>query len=139
MDYTRLGTSGLKVSRIALGCMSYGDAGLGWSPWVLGEEAAAPLFRQAVELGVTFWDTANGYSDEPIVTVVEQIAAERGVPMAQIALAWVLANPVVAAPIVGATKAHHLTDAVAALQIELTDDERGRLEEHYTLRLPTGY
>jgi aryl-alcohol dehydrogenase-like predicted oxidoreductase len=61
MEYTRLGTSGLKVSRIALGCMSFGDTSRGFSEWALGDEGAEPLFRQAVELGVTFWDTANVY------------------------------------------------------------------------------
>ena len=61
MDYTRLGTSGLKVSRIALGCMSFGDTARGHE-WALGDEAAEPIFRQAVELGITFWDTANVYS-----------------------------------------------------------------------------
>ena len=57
--------------------------------------------------------------------------------MAQVAMAWVLSNPVVNAPIVGATKPHHLTDAVAALDLELTDDEIKALEEPYTPRLPT--
>ena len=61
MDYTRLGSSGLKVSRIALGCMSFGDTSRGHE-WALGDEAAAPIFRQAVEHGITFWDTANVYS-----------------------------------------------------------------------------
>jgi aryl-alcohol dehydrogenase-like predicted oxidoreductase len=61
MEYTRLGSSGLKVSRIALGCMSFGDASRG-TQWVLDDDAAAPIFRQAVELGITFWDTANIYS-----------------------------------------------------------------------------
>ena len=61
MEYTRLGSSGLKVSRIALGCMSFGDASRG-TEWVLDEDAAEPIFRQAVELGITFWDTANVYS-----------------------------------------------------------------------------
>ena len=60
MKYTRLGTSGLKISRIALGCMSFatGNPQLTWS---LDDEAAEPIFRQAVELGITFWDTANIY------------------------------------------------------------------------------
>ena len=62
MEYARLGSSGLKVSRIALGCMSFGDTSRGFSEWALDDEAAAPIFRQAVELGVTFWDTANVYS-----------------------------------------------------------------------------
>src|SRR6188472_1796631 len=61
MEYTRLGGSVLRVSRIGLGCMSYGDAATGLHRWTLDEDAAAPFFRQAVELGVTFWDTANVY------------------------------------------------------------------------------
>ncbi|MGC7095159.1 aldo/keto reductase [Amycolatopsis lurida] len=61
MEYTRLGTSGLTVSRICLGMMSY--AGSGSREWILGEEAAEPIVRQAVESGVTFFDTADMYSD----------------------------------------------------------------------------
>ncbi|TCN35225.1 aryl-alcohol dehydrogenase-like predicted oxidoreductase [Kribbella orskensis] len=59
MDQRRLGQTGLKTSRIALGCMSFGDPG--FHQWTLDEEEAQPFFRQAVELGITFWDTANGY------------------------------------------------------------------------------
>ena len=326
MDYTRLGSSGLVVSRLALGCMSFGDPNSApmWS-WVLDEDAAAPIFRQAVELGITFWDTANIYgkgtseelvgraiktytrredvvlatkvfnpmsdgpggrglsrraifeqvdacltrldtdyvdllqihrfdpevgvdetmealhdvvkagkvrylgassmwawrfakmqesarahgwttfvsmqdqynlvqreeeremfglladegvgslpwsplaaglvarpwgaettargatrssvdpwgrpmyldSDQATVEAVQRIAEARGVSMASVAMAWVLRNPVVDAPIIGPTKQHHLTDAVAALDIELTDDEVTALEEHYTPREPT--
>ena len=61
MEYRRLGNSGLRVSRIALGCMSFGDTSRGFSEWSLGDEDAEPFFQQAVELGVTFWDTANVY------------------------------------------------------------------------------
>src|ERR1044072_4504500 len=69
MEYTRLGNSGLTVSRIALGCMTFGEL-RGFSEWSLGEEDAGPFFKQAVELGITFWDTANVYqlgSSEEIV------------------------------------------------------------------------
>jgi len=321
MEYTRLGHSGLKVSRIALGCMSFGDASRG-AEWVLDDDAAEPIFRQAVELGITFWDTANIYAlgsseeavgrairkyterddvvlatkvffqmhegpggsglsrkaimeqidaslarlgteyvdlyqihrfdpatpveetmealhdvvkagkaryigassmwawqfakmqhaadvhgwtrfvsmqnqysllqreeeremfglladqgvgsipwsplakgrlarpwgtqtkradtdamgrryvgeeNEPIVGAVEKIAQERGIPMAQVALAWVMRHPSVSAPIVGPTKEHHLADAVAALDVQLTDDEVAALEAPYTPRLPSGY
>ena len=315
MECTRLGRSGLRVSRIGLGCMSYGQAAAGMHQWALDEDAAAPFFRQAVELGVTFWDTANVYqggtseefvgravrkysrredivvatkvhgmmhdgpggsglsrkaileqldaslrrlgtdyvdvyyihrfddqvpieetmqalhdvvkagkvrylgassmwawqfakmqhtaavngwtrfsamedqynvlkreeerdmiplcldqgvgltpysplakgratrpwgeqtarssadtvakafdreADKPVVDAVHRIADGRGAPMARIALAWVLSKPVVSCPIVGATKPHHLTDAVAALDIKLTDDEIAALEQPYT-------
>ena len=60
MDYGRLGRSGLKVSKLALGCMSYGDPS--WRPWVLDETAARPFFRRAVEAGINFFDTADMYS-----------------------------------------------------------------------------
>ena len=70
MEYARLGNSGLRVSRISLGCMSFGDPSRGFNEWSLGEEDAGPFFKQAVELGITFWDTANVYqlgSSEEIV------------------------------------------------------------------------
>ncbi|MDX2060229.1 MAG: aldo/keto reductase, partial [Gemmatimonadales bacterium] len=60
MQYTRLGSSGLVVSRLCLGCMSYGDPA--WRPWVLDEDAARPFFRRALELGINFFDTADMYS-----------------------------------------------------------------------------
>lgn len=62
MEYTYLGKTGLRVSRICLGCMSFGQPGwLNWD-WVLDEEASAPFFRRAVELGINFFDTADSYS-----------------------------------------------------------------------------
>jgi aryl-alcohol dehydrogenase-like predicted oxidoreductase len=60
MQYTILGRTGVKVSRICLGCMSYGSPS--WRPWVLGETDAGPFFRRAVEAGVNFFDTADMYS-----------------------------------------------------------------------------
>src|SRR6185436_16530564 len=312
MELTRLGASGLKISRLALGCMSYGDPTTERAhEWALADDVAQPFFRQAIELGITFWDTANVYQagtseeivgraierysrrenivlatkvhgrmhdgpggsglsrkaileqvdasltrlgtdfvdlyqihrfdpdtpveetlealhdvikagkvryigassmyawqfaklqhaadlggwtrfasmqnqynllrrhderelmamcgdmgvglvpyspngkgrlarpageqstrsstdkvvqafdsphDEPVINAVENLARTRGVSMAQIALAWVLRNPLVTAPIVGATKHHHLTEAVATLDIHLTDDEVAALE-----------
>jgi aryl-alcohol dehydrogenase (NADP+) len=62
MDYIALGTTGLQVSRICLGCMSYGEPGRGAHPWSLGKEAAEPFFRQALDAGINFFDTANVYS-----------------------------------------------------------------------------
>lgn len=324
MKYTRLGTSGLKVSRIALGCMSFGDPATGFQQWTLAQDDALPYFRQALDHGITFWDTANVYSygdserivgealrrftkrdeivlatkvfikvgegpgdsglsrkaimqqvdasltrlgtdyidlyqihrfdpetpveetmealhdlvkagkvrylgasamwawqfaklqhaadlhgwtrfvsmqdqysllyreeeremfglladqgvgsipysplakgrvarpagaetkrssddpvgnrffadtarDRPVIDAVERIAEARGVPMAQIGMAWVLHNPVVSAPIVGATKPHHLDDAAAAVNIDLTPEEITALEEHYTVRDAGGF
>jgi aryl-alcohol dehydrogenase-like predicted oxidoreductase len=323
MEHARLGNTGLKVSRLALGCMSYGDAATpGAHEWSLNDDEAQPFFRQAVELGITFWDTANVYQagtseelvgraikrysrredivlatkvfgrmhdgpggqglsrkaileqidaslkrldtdyvdlyqihrfdpdtpveetmealhdvvkagkvrylgassmyawrfaklqhaadlggwtrfvsmqnqynllrrqderelmamcadmgvglvpyspqgkgrlarpwgeqslrstvdkvvksfdsplDEPVVNAVQQVADARNVTMAQVALAWVLTNPIVSAPIVGATKTHHLPEAVAALDLQLTTDEARALEEHYTPHGPSWY
>jgi aryl-alcohol dehydrogenase-like predicted oxidoreductase len=229
--------------------MSYGNAAAGMHQWTLDEDAAAPFFRQAVELGVTFWDTANVYQggtseefvgraisrfsrredivlatkvsgrmhdgpggsglsrkaileqvdaslrrlgsdynvlkreeerdmipmcldqgvgltpysplakgraarpwgeqtarsssdavakafdrdvDKPVVDAIQKVAGTRDVPMAQVALAWVLSKPVVSCPIVGATKPSHLRDAVAALDTNLSDGEISELEEHYS-------
>jgi aryl-alcohol dehydrogenase-like predicted oxidoreductase len=78
-------------------------------------------------------------SDQGTVDAVQRIAEARGVSMATVALAWMLRNPVVSAPIIGATKPRHLTDAVAALDVTLSDDEISALEEHYTPRQPTYY
>ncbi|MFG2888107.1 aldo/keto reductase [Streptomyces sp. NPDC048248] len=63
MEYMKLGSTGLDVSRICVGCMSFGDPGRGTHSWTLDEEAARPLIRQAVEAGINFFDTANVYSD----------------------------------------------------------------------------
>jgi 1-deoxyxylulose-5-phosphate synthase len=314
VEYTHLGRTGLQVSRIALGCMSYGDTSRGFNQWSLDEESSQPFFQQAVELGITLWDTANVYQlgsseefvgravkryarreeivvatkvsgkmhdgpggqglsrlaileqidasltrlgtdhvdlylihrfdpetpveetmealhevvkagkarhlgassmyawqfakmqhaadlhgwtrfvamqdqynlikreeeremlpmcldmgvgaipyspqgkgrltrpwgqrtqrsevdvvaksfdldiDRPVVDAVEKVASERGVPMAEVALAWVLSKPVVSAPIVGATKPHHLEDALGALDVSLSEEEVQRLEEPY--------
>jgi aryl-alcohol dehydrogenase (NADP+) len=62
MEYVRLGATGLQVSRICLGCMSYGEPGRGSHGWSLGEQDARPFFRRAIEAGITFFDTANVYS-----------------------------------------------------------------------------
>jgi aryl-alcohol dehydrogenase-like predicted oxidoreductase len=78
-------------------------------------------------------------TDAPIVDAVQKVAEDRGIPMAQVALAWVLKNPAVTAPIVGPTKAHHLTDAVAALDVHLTDEEVVALEEHYQPHVPSAF
>lgn len=63
MKFTRLGRSGLTISRLCLGCMSYGDTARGWhGDWLLGEDAARPFFRAALEAGINFFDTANIYA-----------------------------------------------------------------------------
>ena len=63
MDYVRLGQTGLKVSRVCLGCMTYGVPERGAHPWSLDEEKSRPFIKRALELGINFFDTANTYSD----------------------------------------------------------------------------
>jgi aryl-alcohol dehydrogenase-like predicted oxidoreductase len=63
MDYVRFGRTGLEVSRICLGCMTYGSPGRGNHTWTLDEDRSRPLIKQAIDLGITFFDTANVYSD----------------------------------------------------------------------------
>lgn len=63
MEYTRLGRTGLEVSRLCLGCMSYGDPNRGNHAWTLPEAESRPFIRKALELGINFFDTANVYSD----------------------------------------------------------------------------
>jgi aryl-alcohol dehydrogenase-like predicted oxidoreductase len=62
MDYTKLGTTGMDVSRICLGCMGFGDAEQGVHKWVLDEERSRSVIKHALDLGITFFDTANIYS-----------------------------------------------------------------------------
>ncbi|MET0865238.1 MAG: aldo/keto reductase [Nakamurella sp.] len=322
MDYRKLGSTGLDVSRICLGCMSFGDPARGQHPWTMPEEQSRPIIRHAIEAGITFFDTANYYSagsseeivgralrdfanrdeivlatkvffhdrtgpnsaglsrktimteidnslrrlgtdhvdlyqihrfdprtplaetlealhdvvkagkaryigassmyawqfakalftadqhgwtrfvsmqdhynllyreeeremyglctdqgigvipysplarglltrdwgstsnrtqsdkiistsytpdDQTIVEAVARIAEQRGVPRAQLAMAWVLRNPVITSPLVGVTKTQHIDDAVAALDLVLTDDEVAALEEPYTPRAIVGF
>jgi aryl-alcohol dehydrogenase-like predicted oxidoreductase len=81
------------------------------------------------------------YKEEDLVIAqrVFEVAEGRGVPMAQVAMAWILSKPVVTSPIIGATKPHHLEDAVAALSIQLTPDEIRHMEEAYQPHPVLGY
>jgi aryl-alcohol dehydrogenase-like predicted oxidoreductase len=72
MDYVNLGRSGLEVSRLCLGCMTYGVPDRGSHPWTLNEEQSRPFIKRALELGITFFDTANVYSDGTSEEIVGQ-------------------------------------------------------------------
>ena len=78
-------------------------------------------------------------ADRAIVDAVAAVATTRGVPMAQVALAWVRQQPAVTAPIVGATKQQHLDDALASLELTLTDDELAALAAPYVPQRPEGF
>jgi 1-deoxyxylulose-5-phosphate synthase len=115
-------------------CAAEGIGVLPWSPLARGRLARdwnESTNRMATdEFGKTLY-TAQVDSNRKIVECVAEIARQRGVPRAQVALAWMLQKPVVTAPIVGASKPHHLDDAVAALSLKLTAQEIAALEEPY--------
>jgi aryl-alcohol dehydrogenase (NADP+) len=120
------------------------DQGIGvipWSPLARGRLTrdwdAETERSRTDDFGRTLYDTSE--SDRAIADEVAAIAQERGIARAQVALAWVLHNPVVTAPIIGATKPHHIDDAVAATEVELTDDEVARLEAPYTPHPVVGF
>jgi aryl-alcohol dehydrogenase-like predicted oxidoreductase len=112
-------------------CADLGVGAIPWSPLARGRLTrdwdAGSARSETDEFGKTLYLD----SDREIVERVAEVADRRGVPRAQVALAWVLRNPVVSAPIVGVTRAGHLDDAVAALQLELSDDEVAALEGGY--------
>jgi len=115
-------------------CAAEGVPVMPWSPLARGRLTrdwdAETGRSQTDAFGATLYaHTAD--ADRKVVEAVAAVAAARGVPRAQVALAWVLANPEVAAPIVGASKPAHLADAVAALDLELTDEEIAALEAPY--------
>lgn len=76
MEYTKLGSTGLDVSALCLGCMTFGDPDAGAHPWTLREEDARPIFRHAVESGITFFDTANSYSAGTSEIIVGKLLKE---------------------------------------------------------------
>jgi 1-deoxyxylulose-5-phosphate synthase len=122
-------------------CADQGIGVIPWSPLARGRLTrdwdAETARSRTDDFGRTLYDTSE--SDRAIAETVAAIAAERGMPRAQVALAWVLHNPVVTAPIIGATKPHHIDDAVAATEVELTDDEVARLEAPYTPHPVVGF
>src|SRR5436190_2445810 len=85
MQYVNLGHSGIKVSRLCLGCMTYGSSK--WRPWVLDEAASRPFFRQAWEAGINFFDTADMYSDGASEEVLGRALRELAVPREQVVVA----------------------------------------------------
>ncbi len=101
-----------------------------------GTKPATSSRQDTDEYGKTLY-TQFPESDRQIIDQVSAVAAARGVPRAQVALAWVLQKKVVTSPIVGASKPEHLKDAVAALSLKLTNEEIAALERHYVPRAPT--
>ncbi len=120
-------------------CRDQGIGVIPWSPLARGMLTRDPDTSTARAETDEFGKTLYGTADREIVRRVADIAAERGVTRAQVALAWVSRHPAVTAPIVGATKPQHLDDALASLDLALTDDEARRLEEPYTPQPVQGF
>lgn len=122
-------------------CADQGVGVLPWSPLARGRLTRdwddATTRSETDVFGQTLYDTSD--SDRLIAERVAEVARARGVPRAQVALAWHFTKPVVTAPIIGATRLEHLDDAVAALDLHLTDEEVGRLEEPYTPHPVAGF
>jgi len=114
-------------------CLDQGVGVIPWSPLARGRLTrdwdATTARSETDEFGKTLYDTSA--DDRAIVERVAEVAAARGASRATVALAWMLSKPFVTAPIVGATKPHHIDDAVAAVDLELTEEELARLEEPY--------
>jgi aryl-alcohol dehydrogenase-like predicted oxidoreductase len=120
-------------------CADQGVGVLPWSPLARGRLTRDWEEDTARSRTDEFGRTLYTEGDRRIAEAVAAIAAERGLPRARIALAWLLHRPTVTAPIVGATKASHIEDAVAALDVELTDKDLERLEQHYEPHAISGH
>jgi aryl-alcohol dehydrogenase-like predicted oxidoreductase len=125
-------------------CVSEGIAVTPWSPLARGKLARPWADEPATERAKSdqfarvVFNKATAEMDKAVVDRTHEVARDRGVPAAQIAMAWLLRKPSVTSPIVGATKPHHLEDAVAATSLTLSDEEVTRLEEVYQPRPATG-
>ena len=116
-------------------CLDQGVGVIPWSPLargVLTGNRTRDGQRLTTRAGSdAFGDSLYSEADFDVVDAVAEVAAGRGVPPAQVALAWLLQRPGVTAPIVGTTKPGHVEDALAAVKLELTEEEISRMEEHY--------
>ncbi len=125
-------------------CQEEGIGVIPWSPlargWLTRPWSGSEETKRAAtdEFGKTLYRGAVE-AERAIIGAVSRIAEARGVAMAQVALAWVLAKPGITAPIVGASKPQHLEDAVAAVSLKLTQDEMAALEAPYIPRQVAGF
>ncbi len=123
-------------------CRDQGVGVIPWSPLARGR-LARPWGQHTPRIDTDKFGTLlfakTQAADKQVVDAVAQLAEQRGVPMAQLALAWLLAKPGLSSPIIGASKAGHLTDAVAALAVQLTAEEMAALEAPYQAHAVVGY
>ena len=124
-------------------CIDQKIAVIPWSPLARGlltgnrsKERTETIRAQTDDFGKSLYTSD---ADFEIIGRLTEIASERGLPAAQIALAWLINKSIVTAPIIGASKPGHLEDAVAAISVKLTDDEIKRLEELYHPRTIAGH
>lgn len=115
-------------------CIDQGVGVLPWSPLARGmltRDWGEKTERSAKDMFSTYLYRATAENDRQVVEAVAKVALERGLPRAQIAMAWLLGKPGITAPIIGATKPSHLSDAIAALDVTLSAEEISQLESPY--------
>jgi 1-deoxyxylulose-5-phosphate synthase len=113
-------------------CLDQGVGVIPWSPLARGRLARLPEERTTTRAGADpIADNMYTESDDAVVHAVADVAKARGLPLAQVALAWMLHKEAITAPIVGATKPGQIEDAVAAVDVQLSDDEIAALEAPY--------
>ncbi|MGI8434253.1 MAG: aldo/keto reductase [Nocardioidaceae bacterium] len=123
-------------------CADQGVGVIPWSPLARGRltrDWDETSDRSGTDRVLESLYTGMVEADRSVVEAVREVAEQRGIPRAQVALAWVASRPEVTAPIVGATKPHHLDDAVAALEVELTSAELSMLDAPYVPHPAEGY
>jgi aryl-alcohol dehydrogenase-like predicted oxidoreductase len=120
-------------------CIDQGIGIIPWSPLARGRLARQWDDSTNRSENDEFGRTLYGDDDRIVVDAVGQVADQRGIPRAQVAIAWALAKPGITAPIVGATKPHHLDDAIAAVDVHLTQDEIELLEKPYQPHVVSGF
>ncbi|MDB5311833.1 MAG: yhdN 4 [Gemmataceae bacterium] len=123
MDYVNLGRTGTKVSRLCLGCMTYGSSK--WRPWVLDEAESRPFIRRAWEAGINFFDTADMYSDGASEEVLGRALREMAVPRERVVVATKVFHPTGETPNERGLSRKHITHAIDAslrrLQLDYVD------------------
>ncbi len=125
-------------------CAAQGIGVIPWSPLARGyvarpwEESPTTDRAETDAFGKTLYGDTRA-ADRKVVERIESVAKARGIPMAQVALAWMLSKPFITSPIIGATKPHHLEDAVNAVGVKLSDDEIQSLEEPYVPHSVSGF
>src|SRR3989440_7300764 len=123
-------------------CAAEGIGVIPWSPQARGKlsrDWGYSSMRTETDEAITRLFAKTHEADRKVVDRVAEVANARGIPRAQVALAWLLAKPVITAPIVGATKLHHLDDALASVGVKLTAEEIAALEEPYVPHPVVGF